>query len=129
MPGFPRHLTVHAYQPLRDASDGTLFSSSGGVLMCVNATSEVKHALSWGMNHGGYFDDWHCKRRLTIKLRRSASRRAFNGSGVSSIRLPAAMCGGFMSSEFLLDESAPYLVRLPNGVQVALRFGNRHLLK
>jgi len=36
---------------------------------------------------------------------------------------------GFVSFEFISNESAPYLVGLPNGVQVALRFWNCDMLK
>jgi hypothetical protein len=53
MPSFPCHLPVHANKPFRYAGDSTLFGSSGGVLVRVNATSKVKHSFSRGMNHGG----------------------------------------------------------------------------
>jgi hypothetical protein len=36
---------------------------------------------------------------------------------------------GFVTCDFISNKSAPYLVRLPNGVQISLRFGDGDVLK
>jgi len=51
--GLPGNFAVQANKPFRNTGDGTFSSSSRGVLVRVDATSEIEHSLSWSANHGG----------------------------------------------------------------------------